>query len=58
MQHIKAYMDKINAIIDGSKTVSKKNAMPQSNDNEKSIKVIASYVKGIREARKGLSNGK
>jgi hypothetical protein len=56
MQHIKSYMDKINAIIDGSKTMSKKNAMPQ--DNDKSLKVIASYVKGIREARKGLSNGK
>ena len=56
MQHIKAYMDKINAIIDGGKTMSKKNAMPQ--DNDKSLKVIASYVKGIRESRKGLSNGK
>jgi len=61
MQHIKTYMEKINTIInDGSIKQSKKQMQgPDVNKvNDKNIRIIANIVKGIREARKELSNGK
>lgn len=53
MQHIKSIMTKVDAIINGT---AKKTATDTGND--KMLRVIASYVKGIREAREGLKNGK
>jgi hypothetical protein len=54
-------MEKINTIInDGSIKQSKKQMQgPDVNKvNDKNIRIIANIVKGIREARKELSNGK
>lgn len=52
MQHIKSVMSKIDAIIEGT---AKK---PEVAGDDKMLRIIASYVKGIREAREGLKNGK
>lgn len=54
MQHIKAIMTKIDAIIDGTAPAKK----TDTGVDDKMLRIIASYVKGIREAREGKVNGK
>lgn len=69
MKHIKSYMAKIDGMIESSpskKTMdtkgllapsgqTKSNIQPSSNAG---VELIAAYVKAIRQARKGMKNGK
>jgi hypothetical protein len=57
MQHIKSIMTKIDAIISNDKQPSKKTDVIQTGDN-KSLRIIAMYVKGIREAREEMLNAR
>lgn len=58
MQHIKTYMEKINTIIKDGSVKKQKQASDVNKVDDKNIRTIANIVKGIREARKELSNGK
>ena len=58
MQHIKTYMEKINTIINDGSVKKQKQASDVNKVDDKNIRTIANIVKGIREARKELSNGK
>jgi hypothetical protein len=55
MQHIKAYMSKIERMI---KEGAPKKQEGESKDNDKNIRIVAKFVEGIREAREGKVNGK
>ena len=51
-------MEKINTIIKDGSVKKQKQASDVNKVNDKNIRTIANIVKGIREARKELSNGK
>jgi hypothetical protein len=67
MQHIKDYMAKIDTIIafqDHAKSTGKKKPMPKDTGDKtgpaaeaSDLRIVAGYVRGIREARKELLNG-
>lgn len=58
MQHIKTYMEKINTIIKDGSVKKQTQASDVNKVDDKNIRTIANIVKGIREARKELSNVK
>jgi len=66
MQHIKNYMNKLDAIIKNKQSSKKGSglssvrdkAMSETKKDEKNIMLIASVVLGIREAREEALNGK
>lgn len=51
-------MEKINTIINDGSVKKQKQGPDVNKVNDKNIRTIANIVKGIREARKELSNGK
>lgn len=51
-------MEKINTIIKDGSVKKQKQASDVNKVDDKNIRTIANIVKGIREARKELSNGK
>ena len=57
MQHIKAYMAKIDTILKegGSK---KKTKQAASGVSDKNIRIVAQIVKGIRDSREEMLNAK
>ena len=65
MQHIKNYMNKLDAIIKNKQSSKKGSglssardkAMSETKKDEKNIMLIASVVLGIREAREEALNG-
>ena len=54
MQHIKSYMAKIDAMIENPQKKKKQDGSP----DDKSIRIIATIVKNIRETRKELLDAK
>lgn len=60
MQHIKSYMNKIDAIIKSgaSKKPVKKNTTNDTGVSDKNLYIVANIVKGIREAREEMLNAK
>lgn len=61
MQHIKAYMAKIDSMLQQgmSKKPKKQAGAPEeSGVSDKNLRIVANFVKGIREAREEMLNGK
>lgn len=56
MQHIKSVMAKIDGILEENTPSKKTKDMTQGND--KTLRVIANFVKGIREAREEMLNAR
>lgn len=56
MQHIKSVMAKIDVILEENTPSKKTKDMAQGND--KTLRVIANFVKGIREAREEMLNAR
>ena len=58
MQHIKVYMAKIDKMVkEGTPKRSKKQAEADG-VSDKNIRIVANFVKGIREAREEILNAK
>jgi hypothetical protein len=58
MQHIKTYMAKIDDMIKNGTPKKSKKETDVSGVSDKNVRIIANFVKGIREAREGMLNGK
>jgi hypothetical protein len=58
MQHIKTYMGRINTIIKNNGVKQPKKQVDDTGVSDKNIRVVASIVHGIREAREEMLNGK
>ena len=56
MQHIKSYMAKIDRMINDDSPKKSKKTADTTGVDDKNVRIIASFVKGIREARKGMLN--
>jgi len=57
MQHIKAYMAKIDAMIkDGGNKKTKQ--QPATGVSDKNLRIVAQIVKGIRSSREEMLNAK
>jgi hypothetical protein len=58
MQHIKAYMSKIDAILKDGGTTKKTKQQPTTGVSDKNIRIVAQIVKGIRDSREEMLNAK
>jgi hypothetical protein len=58
MQHIKAYMTKIEAILKEGGTKKKTKQQPAPGVSDKNLRIVAQIVKGIRDSREGMLNAK
>ncbi len=58
MQHIKAYMTKIESILKEGGDKKKTKQQPTTGVSDKNIRIVARIVKGIRDSREGMLNAK
>lgn len=58
MQHIKSYMAKIDGMVNGGFPKKAKKQAETEGVSDKNIRIVANFVKGIREARKEMLNAK
>lgn len=58
MQHIKAYMSKIDTILTSGGTKKKTKQEPATGVSDKNIRIVAQIVKGIRDSREEMLNAK
>ena len=58
MQHIKAYMSKIEDILKEDGTKKKTKQQPTTGVSDKNLRIVARIVKGIRESREEMLNAK
>lgn len=58
MQHIKVYMSKIDKMIKEGTPKKTKKQMDAGEVSDKNIRIVANFVKGIREAREEMLNAK
>jgi len=58
MQHIKAYMSKIDTILKEGGTKKKTKQEATTGVSDKNIRIVAQIVKGIRDSREEMLNAK